>query len=132
MSKLVAPNDFAAYLQKTTSVFSPVSARTIEAWKSDLEVCLKRLHYMQIARLAGGGQFDRMMNYRGNLTVTTGVLSAVKADIERIWSVDVALGTESQHTFFDSPSGFEFKSIAMNSSDEFLTLRILVVDSPKE
>ena len=132
MSKLIAPADFTTLVQKNTAVFSPASARTLEAWKADIEDCLKKLKYMQIARLTGTTQYDRLLNYRGNLTVTSGVLEAVKADIEKMWSVEVAAGLSAQHSFFETSSGFEFRAFAMNSSNEFVTLRVLIVDSPKE
>ena len=132
MSKRCSPSEFKGMLDKWSGVFTPVSARSLGAWQMDFEDANSSLHYMAISKFEANPPMERMLSYRSIMGVNSGVTESVQADLEKIWSLDLARGLSAYHTFVERDSGFEYRFMAVNGSNEYITGRLIVLDRPKE
>ena len=100
--------------------YSPISTRELRTWVQDWRGGLQTIPYLRLVKATDGGLLN-MLDMRAVLNVEGLNLSMVRADVERVWSNEVASGLKAVHCFRESSSGLVFYFCALTSTNNYVT-----------
>lgn len=100
VSRLVSRSEYEEIRRLWLEIHSPMSLKEAESWRIDWLDALKRLHYLEVLRLAPVGGWDYSLEIRLALTGTV-PLDGARADLETLWSKDISEGLEALHAIVE-------------------------------
>ncbi len=112
--------DFDKTRDQWRRAYSPISTRELQVWSQDWKYGVSTIPYVRLTKLADGGLLN-MMEMRSILNIDGLNLSMVKADVERVWTNEVAKGLRAVHCFRETTSGVVFYFAALTSTNNYIT-----------
>jgi hypothetical protein len=100
--------------------YSPISTREAAAWLQDWRDSLRSIPYMRVVKVADGGLLN-MIELRAVLNIDGLNFDMVKADLERVWSGDVAKGLRATHCFRETGNGVVLYFAGLTSQNNYVT-----------
>lgn len=101
--------------------YQPATYREQACWRADWEDAMTAAPYLRVSVANVGASLHTMLELRGQLNVEGVHLDMIKADVERIWIKDLAVGTDARHALLDKAYGFDFQFAALTSQNTYIT-----------
>lgn len=104
MSRRLEPRDFEQVRRQWTTTYEPVSPKDLQAWRPDWTNGLAVLPYLGAARTMLSDQPDSLVTVRCTLNNPKLPLEGIAADLERVWTENLAEELDPCHAVVLSPS----------------------------
>ena len=106
--------------------FQPVSVRSQEVWEHDFADALHGAPYLRVVATSSGNWVQSMLCIKALMNVSGLMIEAVDADIERIWTDDIAKDLRAYHSLLATEDGFIMQCAAATAGNTYITARIAV------
>lgn len=126
MSRRVTRANFEGTRKLWLDAYEHVGPRELPAWSSDWATALRDLPYVHLVRTQTDTIGEAMLIVKLASHFPLGSAEAVEADIESVWSANLAHSLRSYHAVVPTDDGLNFLFMCLTDQDRVVTGVVVV------